>query len=185
MTFTEEITAEIGAFPAGQAQVLKVQLVIDGHRLTGEFHYTGVMRRLVDYLNALDSGYATIVNGSIGSAQRFDDEGKRFDVAQVRRDAILFAVPLNDTPPAGSSPETVLKVPVPTTLGLPGYDITGNTFHAPQADPVGAPVLAGRNFIAMTEAVVRPTFKAKIQREDLVVVNLARVLVYAPNPHGS
>lgn len=184
MTYTgayEQTGTQSLGFAADQIQVVKVQFVIDSHRITGDFRYGGPPRRLVDLLNALDGGYATLFNGALGSAQKADEDMKDFEVAQVRRDAILYAIPLSATPAAGSYAEAVRKIPVPTTLGLPGYDITGNCYHAPEADPIMAPVLSSRSFIPMTDAVIRPTFKAKIGREELVVVNLARVLVYAPN----
>lgn len=176
---------ENGAFGVAQAQVARVEFVIDSHRVTGEFRYGGPRRRLVDILNALDAGYATIYGGSLSSSQRPDDEVEQFEIAQVRREAILYAVPVGDIPPPGSSVESVRKVPVPTCIALPGYDITGNCFHAPEADPTVVPMLAGRNFVPMTEAVITPTLKGKATRQDLVIVNLARVLVYALGSRGN
>ena len=68
---------------APQAQVVKVQFVIDSHRVTGDLRYGGPPRRLVDLLNALDSGYATIFDGFLDSPLRPDDEMKRS--AGIRR----------------------------------------------------------------------------------------------------
>jgi hypothetical protein len=168
-----------------QAQVAKVQFVIDSHRVTGDLRYGGPPRRLVDLLNALDGGYATIFDGFLDSPLRPDDEMKHFDVAQVRRDAIIYAIPLSGAPAPGSHDESVRKVPARTCLALPAYDITGYCFHVPDADPASVSMLSGRNFVPVTEAAIRPAFQAETVREDIVVVNLARVLVYAPDSTGA
>lgn len=182
MTYTqafEQTGTESAAFGADHAQVMKVEFVIDSHRVTGELRYGGPPRRLVDLLNALDAGYATIYSGSMGSAQKSDEQMKHFDIAQVRRDAILYAVPLSDTPRGGYG-EVVPKVPAETSLALPGYQLTGNCYHVPNVDPTTIAMLSGKSFIPMTDVVIKPATKAKAAREAIIVVNLARVLVYAP-----
>src|SRR5574341_140722 len=110
MTYTPafgQAKADDDTFAVARPQVARVELVIDSHRITGDLRYGGPPRRLVDILNALDGGYATVFAGSMASSQRPDEDVQEFDIAQVRRDAILFAVPLGDTPAPGSSGEAV------------------------------------------------------------------------------
>lgn len=186
MTYTtafDQTATESGSFGADQAQVMKVEFVIDSHRVNGEMRYGGPPRRLVDLLNGLDAGYTTIYNGSMGTVQRSDEQMKHFDLAQVRRDAILYAIPLSDTPRSGYG-EIVPKVPVETSLALPGYQLTGNCYHVPNVDPSTIAMLSGRSFIPMTDVVIKPATRAKAAREEIIVVNLARVLVYAPRPRS-
>lgn len=187
MTYTtafEQTTTDNGPFGADQAQVMKVEFVIDSHRVTGEMRYGGPPRRLVDLLNAIDGGYTTIFSGSMGGAQKSDEQMKHFDIAQVRRDAILYAIPLTDTPRGGYG-EIVPKVPVETSLALPGYLLRGNCYHVPNVDPTTIAMLSGKSFIPVTDVVIQPAAKGKAAREQIIVVNLARVLVYAPASRSS
>jgi len=78
--------------------------------------------------------------------------------------------------------EAVHKVPVPACIALPGYDVTGNIYLVPDADPATVPVLGSKHFVPMTDVVITPVHGAQPSRERLVIVNLARALAYAPNP---
>lgn len=183
-TAPEQTANQIDGFGAQHVQVMKAAFVIDSHRVTGELRYGGPPRRLVDILNAIDGGYTTIFDGEMGSSQRSDEEMKQFAMAQIRRDAILYAIPLTDTPRGGYG-EVVPKVPNLTSIAVPGYQIIGNCYHVPNVDPADVATLSGRGFIPMTDVVIKPATKGKAAREDIIVVNLARVLVYAPSPRGA
>ena len=83
--------------------------------------------------------------------------------------------------PQSSPFETVAKVPVPATIVLPGFEVTGNVHQAPNADPTLASLLASGRFIPLTDAtIVAVQQGGRTWREPIVVVNLARAQLYAP-----
>lgn len=144
--------------------------------------YSGPPRRLVDLLNAIDVGYVQVFDGCVDNPAREAAGASHFEVAQVRKDAILCAVPRDDGPAPGTPMEAVHKVPVPACVALPGYDVTGNFYLVPDADPAMVPVLGSKHFVPMTDVVITPLHQGPPARERLVIVNLARALAYAPNP---
>lgn len=121
-----------GAAPS--AQRVKVEFVTDSHRVFGELRYLGPPRRLVDTLNSIDSGYITVYDGHVDNSIH-PDRARRFEVAQIRRDAIMLAIPCDLGAHHGTTMEAVHKVPVHATIILPGYEITGKAFLLPEADP--------------------------------------------------
>jgi len=73
-------------------------------------------------------------------------------------------------------------VPVPATIVIPGFDITGNIFLLPEADPAQAPVLSSRHFVPITDATITAAHgRDHSWHEPIVVVNLGRTLLYAPD----
>ncbi len=163
-----------------QQQVLEVEFVLDSHHVTGELRYGGPPRRLVDILNSIDTGYISIYAGAVANAVRKGTAASDFRIAQVKRDAILIAIPRTENTTPGGSMESVRKVPIRSTFALPGYQLSGNMFLVPDADPVITPILASRHFIPLTDAEITPAHKGPQSRERLVVVNLACTLLYAP-----
>ena len=184
---SEAETAELTAGPApspaeAQQQGTVVELVMDSHSVVGVIPHRGAPRRLVDVLNTIDGGFMVIHDGELRDPFHPDEPPRAFAAAQVHRDAILFAVPRGGTDFAGSPMEAVAKAAVPATLVLPGFDITGNVFLVPGADPITTPLLANRHFIPMTDATVAASHgRGLVWQEPLVIVNLTRALLYAPN----
>lgn len=160
-------------------QRVKVEFVTDSYRVFGELRHSGPPRRLVDSLNSIDTGYVTVYDGHV------DDENpagsRRFEVAQVKRDAIMIAIPRVLTTGANSASEAVRKAPVPATIVLPGYEVSGDIYLLPGADAAMTPILSSRHFVPLTDAAITPAGTGTMTKEPLVVVNLARALLYAPN----
>ena len=169
----------------GQVQAVKVEFVMDSHRVEGDLHYTGPPRRVVDMLNAIDSGYISIFDGVVDNAARRGEGAREFAVAQVRRDAIMLAIPRTDHTAPGTSMEAVRKAPIPSTFVVPGYEVSGNMYLVPDADPVTTPILASRHFIPITDAVITPAHGGAAFREPLIIVNLVCALFYAPHAAGA
>ena len=159
------------------------ELVLDSHRVVGELHYGGGHRRLVDILNAVDEAFVVLHNGVVDHFHfhRAEGEPRRFQVMHVRLHAILLAIPRAGVPPQGDRFEVVVKVPVLATIILPGVEVTGKLYLPPDAEPAQIRLLSGKQFIPLTDTTVAPVEdRSQARPEPLLVVNLARGLVYAP-----
>lgn len=172
--------AQTDEFTRVEVHDLKVELIMDSHRVSGELRYSGPLRRVVDLLNAIDGGYILIYDGVVDSATGNGEGQRAFEVAQVRRDAIMLAIPRTDTLPPPSSFEAVKKVPIPATLVVPGYEVSGNMHLVAEADPVTTPILSTRHFTPITDAVITPANGGPSLKEKAVILNLACALFYAP-----
>jgi hypothetical protein len=166
-----------GAAPSEQR--VEVEFVTDSYRVFGELRHSGPPRRLVDSLNSIDTGYITVYAGLVDNGN--PGGARHFEVAQVKRDAIIIAIPRALATSAGSASEAVRKAPVPATIVLPGYEVSGNIYLLPEANAAMTPILSSRHFVPLTDAVITPSDTGMMTEEPLVVVNLARALFYAPN----
>jgi hypothetical protein len=176
-----EVSEPATAFVAEPSlQVVPVEFVIDSHRITAEIQHPGAPRRLVDYLNAVDGPRISLHNGSVGGGRNPDDS-HRFQIAQIFRNAVLIAIPRGNTTFTARSLEIVPKRPVPAVLVLPGYDVAGNIYMVPEIDPSSTPLIGGHQFVPVTHARITPAGDpGGAWEEPLVVVNMARTLLYAP-----
>jgi len=169
--------------PLGHAEVheLQVEFIMDTHRVSGSLRYAGPPRRVVDLLNAIDAGYILVYDGVIDSAIRAGEGARSFEVAQVRRDGVLIAIPRTEAATGGGGFEAVKKVPFPVTLAVPGYGIAGNMHMVAEANRVTTPILASRHFTPVTDAVITRAFDGFAFPEPIVIVNLACTVLYAPH----
>jgi len=168
-------------FAHTEVHVLKVEFIMASHRVSGELRYGGPPRRVVDMLNAIDTGYIMIYDGVVDNAARPGEGARTFDAAQVRRDAIMLAIPRSDATLTDGSFESVKKLPIQATYVVPGYDISGNMHLVAEADPVTTPILSTRHFVPITDATVTPAHDGASFKEEIVIVNLACALFYAPH----
>ena len=179
-----EITPEVAGtqdFPVLPAvQVVPVEFVIDSHRVNAEIRHPGAPRRLVDYLNAVDGPRIALHACSVGTDRDPESVG-RFDDAQIHRNAILIGIPRSTTQFTASNLELVRKRPVPAVLVLPGYDVRGNIYMVPDIDPTNTPLIGNHHFVPVTDATITPAGEPdRAWKEDLVVVNMTRCLLYVP-----
>lgn len=166
-----------------QEQTARAELLLDMHRVTGIIEQSGPPRRLVDVLNTLDGPVAVMRDALVEALAGRGEEPRRFDLVQVKREAILLAIPVIQGPPPPGSPEAVEKRPIAATLLLPGLEVTGHVYLPPEADPSAVPLLGKASFLPVTHAeITHITFGDFRRREPLVVVNLGRVQFYAPAP---
>lgn len=177
--------AQADPFTHTEVHLLKVEFIMDSHRVCGELRYSGPPRRVVDMLNAIDTGYVMVYDGVVDNAARPGEGARSFKVAQVRRDAIMVAIPRTDTALPEGAFESVKKVPTPSTVVIPGYEISGKIYLVAEADPATTPVLSTRHFTPITDATVTPAFDGVSFKEEIVIVNLACALFYAPNTRSA
>jgi hypothetical protein len=176
---------ELSSFDSSAARpgAIVAELIVGRRRLTGELRWGGGPRRFVDVINAIEGSFAFVYDAELddpfdGAAQR-----QRFDVTQVHRDSILFAVPRAGPEQHFSPFEAVRKVPVPCMMALPGFTITGNVHQVPGADATRVPQVGSRQFVPVTEATITCCDgPSTVWREPLVAVNMAQAMFYAPNP---
>jgi len=173
------------AEPAPQFQELQrlsipVEAMTDSHRIIGELQLMGVVRRLVDILNSIDGGYLLFHECRVDDPFKTGDEPRHLEVIQILRDAILFIMPRSDAHPSDPF-EVVRKAPVPASIVVPGFEIAGDVHLMPGADPVSIPLIGTHYFAPVTNATVRAAQgRSDVRQEPVVLVNLARALLYGP-----
>lgn len=174
-----ELPPEPHDFSAEPAlQVVAVEFIIDSHRISAEIRHPGAPRRLVDYLNSVDGPRIAIHKCAVGGSDDPQAVGK-FDDAQIHRNAILIAIPRGNTSFTARSLEVVHKRPVPAVLVLPGYDVAGNIYMVAEIDPTNTPLIGNHNFLPATDVTITPAgARERAWKEDLVVVNMTRCLLY-------
>ncbi len=173
--------------PPFEAQVVAAQaeMVLDSLRLVGELRHMGVPRRLVDLLNGIEGSFIVLHDVMAYDPREPEASHRHFDIIHVQRDAILFAIPRGASVAPPTSFEKVTKVPVPATIVLPIYQITGNVHVAPGIDAAASPILASKRFMPVTEAsITGRDNQGEPWQEPIVVVNLARAQAYAPDTSG-
>jgi hypothetical protein len=158
---------------------IPLEIVMDSHRVIGNIR-TGAPRRLIDILNALTDEFFIIHNAYVDDP--FDDADvppRRFDILQVRRKAVLFAIPRNGFDPVDAEFEKVAKDYVPSTIVLPGFEVRGDLHVLHGSDPAHVPLPTHRHFIAVSEAVVRCSHgRPMTWREKVIFVNVERNLLF-------
>jgi hypothetical protein len=159
-----------------------VELVLDTYRVSGQLNYAGGPRRLVDILNNAGEAFVLMRNAEVDDPIRDDDTPRPFDVVQVHLNTVLFAIPHGFAIQTKDPLETVRKVPVAATIALPAYEITGNVHLLPDLAPESMQMLGARHYIPVTDARVVSAFtKTVIWAAEVIVVNLARAVLFAPH----
>jgi hypothetical protein len=167
----------IDDFAARSTGVL-VEIVLDSYRVIGELHAPGIPRRLVDIMNSSDLTYFVMQQGTLDDPFDPSAEPKSFDVIQLDRAGILFAMPRGDVKKPDPF-EVVRKKRVPSTAVLPGFSVTGHLHLMPDADPALVPIVADHHFVPFTDAtIVTDKGRPESWHEPLVIVNMTRVLFY-------
>jgi hypothetical protein len=160
---------------------LTVDLIMDHYRVCGELR-TGIPRRLVDALNSADEPFVVIHDGRLDDPLISDDEPRSFKLIQVHLDTLLFGIPRSSGQVQPDPFEIIEKMPVQATIAMRGYEITGNVFLMPGMDPSASQILGSKHFIPMTDACVKSATNPDcVWREDVIVVNVARALLFAPH----
>lgn len=188
-TDTEHVDAqpnlEASPEPEGtRATGVIVEIVMDSFRVNGELFAPGVPRRLVDILNSNDMTYFIMNSGTLDDPLNAEAEAHSFDVIQLDRSGILFAIPRGEVRKPDPF-EVVRKKRVPSTVVLPGYNVTGHLHLMPDADPKMVPIVADHHFVPFTDVTVTAD-KGRVQvwREPLLIINMARALFYGKKPAG-
>lgn len=161
------------------------EFVLREQRIVGEIAYHGPNRRVIDLLNVTERAYMSLKNVVVDDLRRSADgedarEPRRFKIMSLRRQSVLYAIPPWLRPPR-SAGEVLQKIPVPATLIIPGYEITGKAYVPPGADVTIAPYVEHRPFVALTDAtIVSLSDRDEVRVEPVVVANLGQASLYAP-----
>lgn len=164
-----------------QAGSRAVEIVVDNYRVSGDLAVTGPPRRLVDILNAHDD--IVSVNGATLDYPLLENaEILQAPVAHIHINTILFAIPYGDGVRYQDAFDKVVKRAIPCTIVVPGFEITGNIWMVAEIDPSESHILTTLHFVPLTDvrvlSLVNPN---RVWESDVVVVNLTRAVVYAPN----
>jgi hypothetical protein len=163
--------------PSEQFGVIETELVLDGRLVTGEIRYTGVIRRLVDILNALDNGYLTMHAGTLRGVS---GRSLEFDVIQIARSSILLAFPHQGSASRVQPGEVIQKHRRLVTIVLPGCEVSGYFHSALGIDPsVAATLSLGNRFLALTDVTVTVMDSEMSTRfEPVALLNTAHAQAY-------
>jgi hypothetical protein len=174
--------AEAPAATAGPpVAVSRVELILDNFRLTGNIRQAGVPRRLVDLMNNSDIEFFVMNDCRIDDPFRPEDPPRKLKSVEIFRESILFALPRGgDAPEHGDAFETVRKVPVPTTIVIPGFEVRGNAHFIPDVKPEDVPMMQNRHFVPLTDACISASGgRTATWNEPVAVVNLMQALLFA------
>jgi hypothetical protein len=154
--------------------------------VSGQLSYSGGPRRLVDILNNAGEAFVLMREACVDDPLRADDEPRPFEIVQVHLNTVLFAIPHGMAIQTRDPMETVRKTPVPATIALPGFEISGNIHLMPELAAQNAQMLGARHYIPVTEAQITSAVTHEvIWRPDVVVVNLARAVLFAPHARAA
>ncbi|MFQ5472503.1 MAG: hypothetical protein ACE5FA_06425 [Dehalococcoidia bacterium] len=171
---------ETPASPTHPVSLARVELVLDSFRVVGNIRQPGVPRRLVDLLNNTDIEFLELEDVRIDDPCAQRSRPRTFRNLEVNRTSVLFAMPRGgDSPDHGDAFDTVKKVPVSSTIVLPGFEVTGNVHFIPSVDPRKVPMLINKHFIPVTQATVTGADgRTASWTEPVCVVNLERAVLY-------
>jgi len=168
--------------PAEQLGVINTELVLDGRLVIGEIRYTGVTRRLVDILNALEYGYLTMHAGTLRDAS---GRSLEFDVIQIARNSILLAFPHQGSASRVNPGEVIEKHRRLVTVVLPGCEVSGYFHAALGIDPTVATTSVGNRFLALTDVTVTVMDSEMSTRfEPVALLNTAHAQAYVWSDEG-
>ena len=158
-----------------------VEFIVDNYRVCGEMAVTGGPRRLVDILNALDD-IVTVRDATLDYPLAASAAPVSAAVAHIHLNTILFGIQHGVDVRFEDPFEKVNKVPIPCTIVVPGFEISGNIYMVAEVDPSESQILTTLHFVPLTDArVVSLANPSKVWEADVFVVNLKRAVVYAPH----
>jgi hypothetical protein len=174
----------------------RVELFLESHHLIGNLVDSGNLidsgkprpdgrqprRRLVDMLGK--NGPSLVLrDASVESLIDLGEESRSYPLLHVQRSDVLIAVPVTGTPRSQGELEQVEKRPAAATLTLPGLMVTGHVYLARGADPASVPLIGKTDFLPVTHAEVTQVAAGLYRwQQPLVIVNLERLVLYAPAP---
>ena len=160
-----------------QFDAIDAELLLDGRQVFGEIRYTGVARRLVDILNALEGPYLIMHAGSL--RDRSGDDLK-FDQIQIARSSIFLAVIRQLSESRIDRAEVIEKSVRLVTVALPRCEVSGYFHVAPGIDPSFAVISASNRFVPLTQATITISDNNETRTffESVALLNTAHVQAY-------
>jgi hypothetical protein len=171
-----ESTPDFLGTPPDQPSVIVAELILDGRQVTGEIRSARVTRRLVDILNAFDSGYLTMHDGTL---QNGSSNCLEFDVIQLDRTSILLAFPHHGSASRIQPGEVIEKHRRLVTVIMPGCQVSGYFHAALGIDPSVATAGVSNRFVALTDATITVNDSdAPTRFESVALLNTAHAQAY-------
>jgi hypothetical protein len=164
--------------------LVQAELITEGFRIVGRLDLPPAQARLVDFLNFC--GEPVIVLHNVEARKLGPESGRVFNwpMAQIRREAILLAVPREHQLPAAEVErplEHVFKEPHRVSFLLPDFTVVGDLHLAKEADIGAASPMRGSGFVPLTDAEATyfpdPTL---VWKAPVIVVNAAKAEVFSP-----
>jgi len=172
------------------ARVLfQAELITDGFCMVGRLDLPPAQVRLVDILNFC--GEPVIVLHDVELRKLGPESGKVFKwpVAQIRREAIVLAIPHERRAPSDKVQmllEYVAKEPHKVSFLLPSFTVVGDLHLAREVDIGAASPMRGSGFVPLTDAEATylpdPTLVWKV---PVIVVNVAKAEAFSPAADAS
>lgn len=161
-----------------------VEIIMDSYRVNGELFAPGVPRRLVDILNSSDLSYFTMRSGTLDDPFNPETEARSFDLIQLDKSGILFAIPRGEVHKPDPF-EVVRKKRLESTFVVPGYEIRGELHLMPDADVTLVPIISDHHFVPLTDAtVVAAEGRAQTWHEPLLIINMTRARFFGTRKSG-
>lgn len=163
---------------------LQAELITQGFRMVGHLDLPLAQTRLVDFFNF--RGEPVIVLHNVEARKLGPESGKAFNwpMAQIRREAILLAVPREHRLPGAEAQrplEYVVKQPHRVSFLLPDFTVVGDLHLAKEADIGAASPMRGSGFVPLTDAEATylpdPTL---VWKAPVIVVNVAKAEAFSP-----
>jgi hypothetical protein len=162
---------------------VQVEILMESYRVVGELFAPGIPRRLVDILNSNDLPYFIMHAGTLDDPFNQSSEPVAFDLIQLDRAGIFFAIPRGELHKPDPF-EVVRKKRVRSTVVLPGFRLTGDLHLMPDADPAMIPIVSDHHYVAFTDVTILANKgRTQMWQEPLAIVNMNRVLFYGTQTH--
>jgi hypothetical protein len=167
-------------------ELFQAELITERFCLLGRLDVAPGHARLVDLLNLRAEPVVVLHDVEAKRLESGSDKVLSWPAAQVRREAIVLAIPHERRAPA-SEPERpleyVAKVPHRVSFLLPGFAVVGNFHLAREADIDVASPIRGSDFVPLTEAeAVYLPDPALVWRAAVIIVNVAKAEVCCLSP---
>ncbi|KPK46628.1 MAG: hypothetical protein AMJ77_05590 [Dehalococcoidia bacterium SM23_28_2] len=163
---------------------LQTELFTNGSHMVGRLNMPPGQGRLVDVLNFRGESVIVLYDVEAKKLEPGSDEVFAWPMAQIRREAILLAIPHDERSPAGEDQrplEYVAKEPHRFSFLLTNFAVVGD-FHLPRGADIGSVrPLNSSEFVPLTnaEATYLPD-PALTWRADVIVVNAAKAELCYP-----
>lgn len=167
---------------AESARVLvQAELITEGFCMVGRLDLPPTQARLVDFLNFRSEPAIVLHDVEARSLGPKSDRAFNCPMAQIRREAIILAIPHEHRLPAAEVQpplEYVVKKPHRISFLLPAFAVVGDLHLAKDVDINAARPIGGSGFVALTDAEATylpdPTL---VWRAAVIIVNVPKAQV--------
>jgi hypothetical protein len=167
-------------------ELFQAELITERFCMLGRLDLAPGQARLVDLLNLRAEPVIVLHDVEAKRLAPRSDKVFNWPVAQVRREAIILAIPHDRRLPASQTErplEYVAKVPHRVSFLLPAFAVVGSFHLAKEADIDVASPIRGSGFVPLTdaEAVYLPD-PTLVWRAAVIIVNAAKAEVCCLSP---